>query len=120
LRGELGTLEKSVRVTLYERHPGFAILTTSYHNTSDAPLRLARWVNCAHHLPTAGDGAPFGAFSGASHEDRRDWVQRAAPGFEQALMGITRPTTEAGRRSWTSGVATSGSPSDTSKRSRGS
>ena len=45
LRGELGTLEKSVQVTLYERHPGFAILRTSYHNTSDAPLRLARWVN---------------------------------------------------------------------------
>ena len=30
------------------------------------------------------------------------------------------PTTEAGRRSWTYGVATSGLPSDTSKRSRGS
>jgi alpha-galactosidase len=89
LRGELGTLEKSVRVTLYERHPGFAILTTSYRNTSDAPLRLARWVNCAHRLRAADDGAPFGSFSGASHEDRRDWVQRAAPGFEQGnFMGM--------------------------------
>jgi alpha-galactosidase len=89
LRGEDRGLTKTVQVTLYERHPGFAILTASYHNASSAPLRLGRWVNCAHGLPSSGDGLPFGSFSGASHEDRRDWVQRAAPGFAQRnFMGM--------------------------------
>jgi alpha-galactosidase len=120
VRGTLGTLEKSVRVTLYERHPGFAILTTTYHNTGDAPQRFVRWVNCAHRLAVAGDGAPFGSFSGASHEDRRDWVQRSDRiragqfhGHECADYGGGTPVVDVWRRDI-------GLASDTSRRSRGS
>jgi alpha-galactosidase len=84
-----GKLEKTVQVTLYEHYPGFAFVSTSYRNSSDAAISLSRWVNGAHRLlPKAGEPA-FWSYSGASHEDRRDWVQAAAPGFTQRnFMGM--------------------------------
>ncbi len=84
-----GGLEKSVEVTLYERYSGFAFISTSYRNGSDEAISLSRWVNGAHRLmPLAGEPA-FWSYSGASHEDRRDWVQPAAIGFSQRnFMGM--------------------------------
>ncbi len=84
-----GTLEKTVRVTLHERFPGFAFVNTSYRNISGAALPLARWVNGARRLLPAADGPAYWSFSGSSHEDRRDWVQPAGPGFTQRnFMGM--------------------------------
>ena len=84
-----GRLEKTVQVTLYERYPGFAFVSTSYRNVSNETLSISRWVNGAHRLiPSAGESA-FWSYSGASHEDRRDWVQPAGPGFTQRnFMGM--------------------------------
>ena len=41
-----------------------------------AAARIEGWVNGAHVLKPAADGAlDYWSFSGASYEDRRDWVQ---------------------------------------------
>lgn len=83
-------IEKTVAVTFYERHPGFAVLRTSYRNTGTEPLPVQAWTNSAHTLRPAAHGKPeFWTFSGASHEDRRDWVQPLKPGFDQRnFMGM--------------------------------
>ena len=74
-------VEKTVVLTFHERHPGMAVLQTQYRNASDAPLEVAGWRNAAHTMADAGDG--FWSFSGATHTDRRDWVQPLVDGFDQ-------------------------------------
>jgi alpha-galactosidase len=83
-------IEKTVAVTFYERQPGFAVMRVSYRNTTDKPLLVAAWANSAHTLrPAAGRKAEFWTFSGATHPDRRDWVQPMVHGFEQRnFMGM--------------------------------
>ena len=48
---------------------------------SRAPLELAGWRNAAHELEDAPGG--FWSFSGATHTDRRDWVQPVDADFNQ-------------------------------------
>jgi alpha-galactosidase len=83
-------VEKTVAVTFYERHPGFAVLRVSYRNVTDKPLLVAAWANSAHTLRApAGRKAEFWTYSGATHPDRRDWVQPLVAGFEQRnFMGM--------------------------------
>lgn len=83
-------IEKTVAVTFHDRHPGFAIIRVSYRNLGGKPLDIAAWANSAHTLrPAAGRKPEFWTFSGATHQDRRDWVLPMAPGFEQRnFMGM--------------------------------
>ncbi|SDD66444.1 alpha-galactosidase [Massilia sp. PDC64] len=83
-------IEKTVNVTFYERHPGFAVIRTRYRNAGSKPVTVAAWANSAHVLRPAGHGTPgFWTFSGATHPDRRDWVQPLKPGFKQRnFMGM--------------------------------
>jgi len=83
-------IEKTVAVTFYERHPGFAVLRVSYRNSADKPLLVAAWANSAHTLRRAGSAKPaFWTYSGATHPDRRDWVLPMEHGFEQRnFMGM--------------------------------
>jgi alpha-galactosidase len=74
-------LEKEVRVDFFDRYPGFALLQVSYRNGGTSPLEVKGWRNAAHELANAPGG--FWSFSGATHEDRRDWVQPVKDGFEQ-------------------------------------
>lgn len=74
-------IEKKVEVTFYERLPGLAIVHVHYRNAGATPLDVAGWRNCAHELADAPGG--FWSFSGATHEDRRDWVQPLKAGFNQ-------------------------------------
>ena len=74
-------IEKQVEVQFFQRYPGLAVLKTRYRNTGDAPLEIAGWRAAAHELEQRPGG--FWTFSGASHTDRRDWVQPLAEGFEQ-------------------------------------
>ncbi|MCW5579765.1 MAG: alpha-galactosidase [Luteimonas sp.] len=74
-------VEKTVEVTFFERYPGMAILAATYRNGASAPLAVAGWRNAAHELADAPGG--FWSFSGATHEDRRDWVQPLDAGFDQ-------------------------------------
>jgi alpha-galactosidase len=77
-------IEKTVAVTLFDRHPGFAVLRVAYRNTSAQRLQVAAWANSGHTLhPAHGRKPAFWTYSGASHADRRDWVQPMGHGFDQ-------------------------------------
>ncbi|USX23675.1 alpha-galactosidase [Oxalobacteraceae bacterium OTU3REALA1] len=83
-------VEKTVNVTFYDRHPGFAVIRVGYRNTGATPLAVTAWRNSAHTLqPAAGRKPEFWTYSGASHLDRRDWVQPLTAGFDQRnFMGM--------------------------------
>jgi alpha-galactosidase len=83
-------LEKRVIVTLLDEHPGVALLDVSYVNTTDKPITVDAWANAAHRLAAAPRHAGgWWTYSGASHADRRDWVQPVKRGFEQRnFMGM--------------------------------
>ena len=84
-----GRLEKTVQITIYERYTGFAFIRTTYRNVSNEALQLARWVGGAHRLLSSPAESLFWTYSGASYEDRRDWLQPARPGFAQRnFMGM--------------------------------
>jgi alpha-galactosidase len=74
-------VEKRVEVTFFRQFPGLAVLQVHYRNNGDATLEVAGWRNAAHELADAPGG--FWSFSGATHEDRRDWVQPLGAGFDQ-------------------------------------
>ena len=82
--------EKEVSLVLHDRYPGFALTRVAYRNVGAASVGIAGWVNGAHVLKPEADGVrAYWSFSGASHEDRRDWVQRLRPGFDQRnFMGM--------------------------------
>ena len=91
LRGLAGEgIEKQVDLVFHDRFPGFALLRAAYRNVGTAPVRIEGWVNGAHVLKPAADGAlDYWSFSGASHEDRRDWVQPVRGGLDQRnFMGM--------------------------------
>ncbi|MEO7208399.1 MAG: glycoside hydrolase family 36 protein [Steroidobacteraceae bacterium] len=76
-------IEKTLTVTLYDRYPGFAVVRASYKNLSGNALALLGWT-CGDHVVQAGrPDRAFWSYSGATYEDRRDWVQAVKPGFEQ-------------------------------------
>ncbi|MFT3761443.1 MAG: alpha-galactosidase [Pseudoxanthomonas sp.] len=75
------SIEKTVVATFFERYPGMAVLQVAWRNGGGAPLAVRGWRNAAHELADAPGG--FWSFSGATHEDRRDWVQPVGEGFEQ-------------------------------------
>ena len=74
-------LEKQVRVDFFDRYLGFALLQVAYRNTGTRTLDVKGWRNGAHEFSDAPGG--FWSFSGATHEDRRDWVQPLKAGFDQ-------------------------------------
>lgn len=83
-------IEKRVTVTLLDEHPGVALLDVSYVNTGSQPVTVDAWVTAAHRLAAAPRHAGgWWTYSGASHADRRDWVQPVKRGFEQRnFMGM--------------------------------
>jgi alpha-galactosidase len=110
LRGRASEgLEKEVTVVLYDRYPGFALLRVGYSNIGATPVGVEDWMNGAHVLkPAAGDKPGYWSFSGASYEDRRDWVQPVGKDFEQRnFMGMNAsdygggtPVVDVWRRNW--------------------
>ena len=82
-----GVLEQTLSITFLDSYPGLAIYETRYRNTGTAPLAVSGWRAATHDLLAHPDGA--WSFSGASHPDRRDWVQPVKPGFDQRnFMGM--------------------------------
>ena len=77
-------LEKTVRVRLYDRYPGFALYRVSYRNISGHAVALDAWTNGAFEISALDQQQPqFWSYSPASYADRRDWVQPVKPGFAQ-------------------------------------
>ena len=78
-----GGFEKTLSVEMHDRCPGLASVAVSYRNLSGSAATIEHWRVAAHCLPPGPDGGDFWCYSGASYEDRRDWVQRAPAGFAQ-------------------------------------
>jgi alpha-galactosidase len=72
---------KRVELTFFEQLPGLGVLQVHYRNNGQASLDVVGWRNAAHELAEAPGG--FWSFSGATHEDRRDWVQPLKADFDQ-------------------------------------
>ena len=77
-------IEKTITVSLYRRFPGFALFRVSYRNASAAAIAIRGWTNGDFLVRDSGGAAPgFWCYSGASYEDRRDWVRPVKHGFTQ-------------------------------------
>jgi alpha-galactosidase len=109
VRGTGTGIEKQLSIVLYERYPGFAVLNVIYRNAGAAPIGISGWINGAHVLkPLTQQEPEYWSFSGATYEDRRDWVQRLRSGFEQRnFMGMNTsdygggtPVVDVWRRDW--------------------
>jgi len=100
--GTTSQVEKSVRIEMLDRFPGFAFYRVSYRNLSQHAIALRGWRSADLQLlpPTQAGGSPgapataeeplFWSYCGSTHEDRRDWVQPVRAGFEQEnFMGMT-------------------------------
>lgn len=81
---------KAVTVTLLDEHPGVALIEVAFINHSERPLEIQGWTVGAHQLLAAPRHAGgWWTYSGATHQDRRDWVQPLKRGFEQRnFMGM--------------------------------
>ncbi len=94
LVGDDARVQKTVKLQLFERYPGFAIYRVTYRNLSSSALRVAGWRNAALRLPPLASPAahsepPFWSYCGSTHSDRRDWVQPVRSGFDQPnFMGM--------------------------------
>ncbi|RJX71168.1 alpha-galactosidase [Tsuneonella suprasediminis] len=88
LRGVKGDrVERLTTITLYDAYPGMALIDVTYRNIGSKRLDVAGWYAATHNLRAHKDGA--WSFSGASHPDRRDWVQPVVAGFAQPnFMGM--------------------------------
>jgi alpha-galactosidase len=77
-------IEKTVAVTMYQRYPGAAVYRVSYRNAYPETISIRGWTSgdlLVQESPAAARG--FWCYSGASYEDRRDWVQPVKRGFTQ-------------------------------------
>lgn len=84
-------IEKTVQVSLYDQHPGFAFVQVSYRNASNHAMRFRSWTNGALQLLAQGNQMPhFWTYSGSTYPDRRSWVLRVDDGFAQKnYLGMT-------------------------------
>ncbi|HEV8689499.1 MAG TPA: glycoside hydrolase family 36 protein [Ideonella sp.] len=92
-RSAASGIEKTVTVRLPKAHPGFALVDVAFQNTGARALAVQGWATLAHRLQAApariGQAAGQWLYSGASHGDRRDWMQPVKRGFDQRnFMGM--------------------------------
>lgn len=80
-RNAAHAIDKEVAVSSFDGLPGMALLQVRYRNTGSTTLAISGWRNSGYELEERKDG--FWSFSGATHTDRRDWVQPLKPGFDQ-------------------------------------
>ena len=76
-------IEKATAVTLYRRYPGFAVFEVAYRNASTETVTLKGWTNGDFVVHESGEAPGIWSYSGATYEDRRDWVQPVKHGFTQ-------------------------------------
>src|SRR3954447_3155141 len=82
-----GRLEKVVQLSFRNSYLGAVLMTVAYRNVAKQPLTISRWWSSSHTLLAHPKGA--WTFSGSSHPDRRDWVQRVSRDFQQQnFMGM--------------------------------
>jgi alpha-galactosidase len=84
-------VEKSLRIELDARYPGFAVFQVTYRNMSAQHLVLEGWRSADFEFKAAGAAEPqFWSYCGSTYEDRRDWVQPVTGRFSQDnFLGMT-------------------------------
>lgn len=84
-------VEKSLRIELDARYPGFALCHVTYRNLSAQHLVLEGWRSADFELKAADAVEPqFWSYCGSTYEDRRDWVQPVTARFSQDnFLGMT-------------------------------
>ena len=92
----VGGIEKRLSVTLLHEFPGTALLDLSYRNATRRAIDVRAWETGAHRMLAAPRRARqaggYWTYSGATHADRRDWVQPVKHGFEQRnFLGMNAP-----------------------------
>lgn len=86
-------IEKAVTVTLYRRFPGMAVYRVAYRNASAATVSVRGWTN-GDFVVRDSDATPHGfwCYSGATYENRRDWILPVKRGFTQDnFLGMEHP-----------------------------
>jgi len=87
LFGTSGTMERQLGVSFLDHTPGLALIDVTYRNTGARPVAVTAWRTATHDVLAQEGGA--WSFAGASYPDRRDWVQKIEPGFQQRnFMGM--------------------------------
>lgn len=74
-------IEKQLAVSFFDSLSGLAVLQARYRNQGSTAVDVAGWRSAGHDLADAPGG--FWSYSGATHTDRRDWVQPLKDGFDQ-------------------------------------
>ncbi|MGO2012436.1 MAG: glycoside hydrolase family 36 protein [Pseudoalteromonas sp.] len=87
-----GLLKKTV-VSVYKRYPTMAFFNVSYTNTTDANIKIVKWVNNDYTLlddkTVQAEQPAYWSYQGASYVDRRDWITPITPGYsQQNYMGM--------------------------------
>jgi alpha-galactosidase len=84
---------KEATITLLDAFPGTALVAVTYTNHGAAPLDVLASAALSHRLlPAPRHAGGWWTYAGSTHQDRRDWVQPVARGFDQRnFMGMDAP-----------------------------
>jgi len=83
------SLQKTVRLTVYDSFPDLVSTQVTYTNTSSQNLIVDSWSNNTYHIESQKDEPPFWAFQGSSSSARSDWVKPLEAGYYQKnFMGM--------------------------------
>lgn len=85
--GFSGELKKTLVIVTRNNSPGVFELKVIYENQSNGPIIISKEYVNSRILKSNGKG--FWSYSGATYQDRRDWVQAVRPDFQQQnFMGM--------------------------------
>lgn len=88
-KDSLHQLRKIVSIKVYDQFPDAAYYKVAYINDGTRAITVKKWVNQHYSLLPSRDTTRFWSFQGSSHSDRRDWIRKLQPGWqEQNFMGM--------------------------------
>jgi alpha-galactosidase len=85
VQGKIGTLTKTVSVTVYDDFPAMAFFDVQYTNTGTSRLAIKSWTNNAYTVNAQRGvrGPAFWSYQSGSYEKRPNWVLPLHTKFRQ-------------------------------------
>jgi alpha-galactosidase len=85
VQGKMGTLTKTVSVTVYDDFPAMAFFDVQYTNTGTSKLAIKSWTNNAYTVNAQRGvrGPVFWSYQSGSYEKRPNWVLPLHTKFRQ-------------------------------------
>ncbi len=85
VQGKIGTLTKTVSVTVYDDFPAMAFFDVQYTNTGTSKLAIKSWTNNAYTVNAQRGlrGPAFWSYQSGSYEKRPNWVLPLHTKFRQ-------------------------------------